>query len=372
MKPDPDSLFFLVGTGRCGSTLLQAMLSSHPRLYIPPELRYFGRHDPRKAFGDPLEDSDVDAYLARCREDIWWEDMGLDRAAFDEAVRSDVRSARDIYLWVLGHIADKRGNQKPRIGEKTPYYSLWGARINELFPKAQFIHIYRDPRDVVASYLDQYWCPERSALGCATFIKRVFRRTEQLAHTVGPARYCGVQYETLVADPERELRRLCSFLREDYDPAMLKYGSHAKDGYMEVEEVWKGMTREPLTPSRIGRHTDRLSPRQIWTVEQVLGPLLIRCGYRRNGTGRSMRWQCGFWLERLQRRFLYSVGIRNTLLDEQAVLARRNELVERSSGRHPALGPSEDRERRYSAVGRGSIAAGPIRAVTSANEEETH
>lgn len=330
MQPDPDTLFFLISTGRCGSTLLQAMLSSHPRLYIPPELRYFGRHDPNRAFTDPLKDSDVDAYLAACEKDIWWHDMGLDRAAFEDAIRRNVRSSRDIYLWVLGHIADKRGNRKPRVGEKTTYYSLLGNRINDLFPKAQFIHIYRDPRDVAASYLEQYWCPGGTALGCAAFIKRVFRRTERLAATVGPTRFCEVKYETLVAYPERELKRLCGFLREDYDPVMLKYEGHAKDGYLEVEEGWKGMTRKPLTPSRIGRYADRLTPRQVWTVEQVLGPLMTRHGYDRNfPSAGSIRWQSAFWAERAYRGFLRSVGIQRPLLDEQAVLARRNELVER-------------------------------------------
>src|ERR1700694_1325061 len=29
--------FFIVGSGRCGSTLLRAMLEAHPALHIPPE-----------------------------------------------------------------------------------------------------------------------------------------------------------------------------------------------------------------------------------------------------------------------------------------------------------------------------------------------
>jgi len=329
MQPDPDTLFFLISTGRCGSTLLQAMLSSHPRLYIPPELRYFGRHDPIKAFTDPLQDSDVEGYLANCARDIWWQDMGLDRAAFEEAIRGDVRSARDIYLWVLGHIAEKRGNRKPRIGEKTTYYALLGDRINALFPNAQFIHLYRDPRDVAASYLEQYWYSGGTALRCASVIRRVFRQTERLAATVGPSRFCTVRYETLVEHPERELTRLCAFLHEDYDPAMLKYEDKAQAGYLEVEESWKGMTRKALTSSRIGAYAGRMTPRQIWTVERLLGPLLTEHGYERNFLDRApIRWRSGFWAERLYRALLRSMGIRRLLLDEQAVLARRNDLVE--------------------------------------------
>ena len=330
MHPDPDSLFFLVSTGRCGSTLLQAMLSSHPRLYIPPELRYFGRHDPITAFTDPLPDSDVEAYLANCARDPWWQDMGLDRASFEEAIRGDLRGSRDIYLWILGHIAERRGNQKPRIGEKTTYYALHGPRIDELFPKAKFIHMFRDPRDVAASYLEQYWCSKGTALGCARWIKRVYEHADQLAARLGPKRFCAVRYEALVEDPKRELTRLCEFLGEDYDPAMLRYGDRAATGYLEVEEGWKGMTREPLTPSRIGRYEGRLTPRQIWTVDHALGRLLTQYGYERNSPNPgSIRWRCGFWAERFYRGLLRSVGIFLPLLDEEAVLARRNELLEK-------------------------------------------
>jgi hypothetical protein len=327
MRPDPERLFFVVSTGRCGSTLLQAMLSSHPRLYIPPELRYFGRHDPIAAFTDPLGDADVEAYLARCAMDPWWQDMGWDRAQFEQAVRGGLRSSRDIYLWVLGHIAEKRGNTKPHYGEKTTYYALHGDRIDQLFPRARFIHIYRDPRDVAASYLEQYWCTTGTALGCARFIKRVYDHAERLAARVGPARFYSVRYESLVEDLEGSLRRVCAFLGEDYDPAMLRYEGAAASGYLEVEESWKGLTRQSVTRSRIGRYASRLNPRQVWMIERTLGPLLTRHGYEMTARHPGpLRWQAAYWGERLYRGALWSVGIGRPLLDEQALLARRNEM----------------------------------------------
>jgi hypothetical protein len=342
MRPDADSLFFIISTGRCGSTLLQGMLSSHPRLYIPPELRYFGRHDPVTSFTDPLRDTDVEAYLAASAMDPWWQDMGLDRNAFEQAVRGGVRRSRDIYLWVLGHVGEKRGNRKPRFGEKTPAYALHGARIDELFPKARFIHMYRDPRDVAASYLEQYWCARGTLLGCARMINNIYRHIEPLADRVGPRRFCAVKYEALVEDPERELKRLCGFLGEDYDPAMLRYRERAEIGYLQVEEGWKGLTREPLTASRIGRYEGRLTPRQIWTVDFVLGPRLARYGYERRSPERApIAWQCGYWAERIQQAALRRLGIYRPLLDERAVLAHRDALV--AQGRASGDGPAAPR-----------------------------
>jgi hypothetical protein len=328
MPPDPERLFFIVGTGRCGSTLLQAMLSSHPNLYIPPELRYFGRHEPGIRFSDPLRDEHVEAYLALFRSDIWWEDMGLDAEAFQSAVRGGVRSSKDIYLWILGHVAERRGNGERRCGEKTPYYILFAEHIAELFPEARFIQLHRDPRDVAASYLEQYWVQGGTALRVANYLLHVFRRVEQAAMRLGPERFCSVKYEDLVDHPEHELRRLCGFLGEDYDPAMLQYARREDAGYLEVEESWKGLTRQDLTRARVGRYRGRLTPRQVWIVERRLESVLPGLGYAPPSPAPApIHWHGLFWAERIYRKALRSLGVRRGLLDEQTVLSRRNELV---------------------------------------------
>jgi hypothetical protein len=340
MQPDPERLFFIVGTGRCGSTLLQAMLTGHPNLYIPAELRYFGQHEPGVRFTDPLRDEHVEAYLALFHRNIWWEDLGMDCEAFADAVRGGLRTSRDIYLWILGHVAARRGNRKRRCGEKTPYYALFAEHIGELFPGARFIHLYRDPRDVAASYLEQYWIRGGTALRVSNYLMHVFRRVEQAAKHLGPERLCTVKYEELVDHPERELRRLCGFLGEDYDPAMLEFAKREEVGYLEVEEEWKGMTRQELTRARIGRYRGRLTPRQVWTVERRLESVLPQIGYEPVSTAPPpIHWHCLLWAERLYRKALRTLGVPRWMLDEQTLLSRRNALVA-ARGKRPATGES--------------------------------
>lgn len=328
MPLDPEGLFFIVGTGRCGTTLLQAMLSCHPRLYVPPELRFFGRHEPAVRFSDPLKDEDVEAYLALFRSDVWFEDMGVDAEAFAHAVRGGVRTSPDIYLWILGHVAARRGSAKPRCGEKTPYYGLMTEHIAALFPGARFIHLYRDPRDVAASYLEQYWVQGGTALRVANYVLHVFRRLEEAARRLGPERFCAVKYEELVEQPERELRRVCDFLGEAYDPAMLRFDKREDAGYLAVEEAWKGGTRQELTRDRVGRYQGRLTPRQVWTVERKLASLLEALGYEPTAPDSvPIHWHGLFWAERVYLKALITIGVRRPLLDERSVLSRRNTLV---------------------------------------------
>lgn len=326
MTIDSEKLFFIVGTGRCGTTLLQAMLSSHPNIYIPPELRYFGRHDPSVAFSDPLRDEDVEEYLRRCRIDIWWQDMGMDLAAFEDAVRGGVRSGREIFLWLLAHICAERGGLKQRIGEKSPYNGMMMPRIRDLFPRAKFIHIYRDPRDVTTSYLAQYWCTDRNGFRCAGYIKHFLRHLSDLRAQLPKDLLHEIRYESLVREPQAALRSVCAFLGEEYDASMLDYGSREDPGYLAVEEEWKGLTREPLTTSRIGKWREQLSPRQVWTIERLLGSLLERYGYEPARLESRLSWRVRFWTERIYRKLMRMLGYRKNILDEELVLQERNAL----------------------------------------------
>ena len=96
---------------------------------------------------------------------------------------------------------------------------------------------------MAASYLEQYWVQGGTALRVVKCLLHGRRRVEQAASSSGRSG-CSVKYEDIVDHPERELRRLCGFLGEDYDSAMLQYAKREDAGYLEVEEVWKGLTRQ--------------------------------------------------------------------------------------------------------------------------------
>ena len=41
--------------------------------------------------------------------------------------------------------------------DSTPFNILYSNQLLEMFPKAKIIHVYRDPRDVISSYLTKSW-----------------------------------------------------------------------------------------------------------------------------------------------------------------------------------------------------------------------
>ncbi len=269
--------FFIIGTGRSGTTLIQRMLCAHPLLAVPPETQFFSRFDPALEFTDPLRDEDVDAYIDRVTQNEWFTELSLDEKQLRDAVASDVRSSRDLFLWMLGELV---GETEPgvHVGEKTPHHEKHVPRLAALFPGAVFIHIVRDPRDVVVSLRKEEWWPWSSVLRTALAVRKTLERQRTCASALG-GRYLVLRYEDLVESPERELRRACALLGVEFDPAMLAYHERDDTATLPSEDGWKALTREPLDQSRMGRWRSRLSTREAQAIERVCGKAMRLCGY---------------------------------------------------------------------------------------------
>ena len=303
MSVQPDQLaselFFIVGTGRCGTTLLQAMLSSHPRIFIPPETWFFCSFDPARVATDPItDDKALDRYLGALFASHQWAELEIHADEFAADVRAGERTGRAIFLRIMRRWAERTG--KPRAGEKTPHHIKNTGDVLRRFPQAKFIHIYRDPRDVALSMLQNKWRPMRVERYARTWAKAMDRH-EGLARALGPGVYTGVRFETLLDQPESELRRLSAFLAEDFDPAMLAYDRREERGYSDREKGWKDMTLRPLDASRIGRYRQGLTARQIRSIERTVGERLEKYGYQRDAeVADRFAWRIGDALKRLE------------------------------------------------------------------------
>lgn len=276
--PLAEGLFFIVGTGRSGTTLLQAMLASHSRLDIPPETKFFQRHDPiePRFGGDPLPAKRFDTWLEDYFASPDWADLGLERGEVEPLMRASDRGAASLFLALMRAWQARCG--KPRLGEKSPLHCKCVRRIAQVFPGARFIHIYRDPRDVVASMRTMEWTAP-SVRDHARNWRKILDEHRRLCHEMPPQRYTGVRFETLVERPEEELRRLCDFLGEAFEAPMLRYHEREQRGFHERESAWKGQTRRPLSDASIGRYRSDLTPRQVALVERLAGPTMVKLGY---------------------------------------------------------------------------------------------
>jgi hypothetical protein len=181
-----------------------------------------------------------------------------------------------------------RSRGKARWGEKRPAYWQSMDVILRLFPDAQVIHLVRDGRSCVASLKQVNWWPDGVMGGMATWVL-ADRRLRQLGARLPADSYFRIQYEHLLADPRTELERLCRYLDEDFDDAMLDHARAASD-IVPTRKHWHDRTRGPLDPARIDAWRTVLTPEEVGLFELVAGRGLRANGYPpRSGAGARPR-----------------------------------------------------------------------------------
>ncbi|WP_030612910.1 sulfotransferase family protein, partial [Streptomyces fulvoviolaceus] len=276
---------FVLGCPRSGTTLLQLMLHAHPRIALPPETRFvLPAYEGRLRFGD-LRDPGNRAGLAAWitgRKETRFDELGLDADTVAERIEGGPPTLGSALGITLRSYAERHG--KVRWGDKRPAYALHVEEILRLFPDAQFVHLVRDGRDCVASLMGMPWWHRGFHEAVATWAQ-VMDVTRRYARRLGPDSWHELRFEDLVAHPEPQLRELCRYLGEEYDPGMTEPRRVAEKA-VPARKTWHRRTHGALDTTRAGSWQQRLTPDQIRLCDAVLGDRLVRNGYELSGAVR--------------------------------------------------------------------------------------
>lgn len=277
---DRPSPFFIVGSGRSGTTLLRAILAGSREVAIPPESYVMGAavRDYRRLSFLPWP-ALVRFVLGRFQFHPGFEAWATDldevhrqAAACPEPERSLAMILDAIYMAYAGrHRPEAR-----RWGDKTPANVYHLPRLDAVFPGASYVHVLRDGRDVVASYLEAglYDSAEDASERWIESVNLV----RSFLHDVRPDRSLEVRYERLVRDPEAVTRRVCEHLALEYRPEMVNH----RDRVEELGDTDAGHhagLHRPIDDRSVGTWRDRLDERQRRVVEERLASRLVSLGY---------------------------------------------------------------------------------------------
>ena len=214
---------FVVGMPRSGTTLVEQIAASHPRVC---------------GVGETM-DMNIIVKRLESRQPgvhpIYWDSAGVRREA-------------EAHLLRLRGIA----GDALRVIDKLPDNVLILGHIAMLFPRARVIVCRRDPRDVCLScFFQQFEDPTPWSLDqvdCAVRAREIIRLMD-FWRIVQPLRMLEVNYEDMVADLEGQSRRLIDFLGLDWDPACLDF--HKTNRKVMSASQWQ--VRQPLYSSSVGR-----------------------------------------------------------------------------------------------------------------------
>ncbi|MHB8693350.1 MAG: sulfotransferase family protein [Solirubrobacteraceae bacterium] len=282
---------FVVGAARSGTTLLQRMLDAHPELAVVNETYWVPRKF-RERLGLTRQGLVTDALVPMLLASPKFERMGVSEDDLRRLLSSKEPLSYDgLVASIFDLYADRAG--KPLAGDKTPGYVRRIGQIHELLPRARFVHIIRDPRDVCLSMRD--WSSgERTAgqygtwqldpvVSTALYWRYSVTVGREAGAALGPELYHEVRYEDLVADPEKELWALCGFLALPYAEQMTRY--HEGKTRVKPGRSSKAQWLPPTAGLRDWR--SQLGGEEVQRIEIAVDQVLLDLGYEPGQTVRT-------------------------------------------------------------------------------------
>jgi hypothetical protein len=229
---------FLGGCPRSGLTLMRRLVSGHSRIHCGPDT------------GLPVAIAMQWENFTTQLGDLHRQDFGLEA----EAVRANMAG---LLTGLIGEPV--HGLPRQLLVEKTSLNILAFERLGRLLPRARFVHIVRDGRDVAASLLQRNWrgpdgrpfahvSEPGAALQYWSDLTGIGLKAET---TLGPERLLRLHYEDVVKRPKRSVTALLRFLGLDYEPATLNYAGQPIE-LVGLERDSLPLLDAPLTAERIG------------------------------------------------------------------------------------------------------------------------
>lgn len=234
--------FFIVGTGRSGTTLLAQVLNAHSKIAVPSELQIlfeYGNNGERLAeiFQSKKNlifraEDYIQLIQSRCPHDL---STYYDYQRFFFEQTYPIHSLQELLIKLYADIAHSQG--KSIFGEQTPWYGQNIPLLRELFPEAKFIHMLRDGRDVSISYARTPWWHDDVNLNLQRWEKEV----SVIEKDAPEKRLLTVRYEDLVLSPQEKVEEICHFLSVPFEEQMLDpqfhidYSQYGRDAANNID-----------------------------------------------------------------------------------------------------------------------------------------
>ena len=282
---------FVVGAPRSGTTLLQYMLRSHPRISLPTGESHFivPLCDKALEFGDLSQIGNVRRLLQEMyRRSPEFLDTDLHGIRFDiESLAAQLwKEGRRTPPAIIAGLFEKNahGEGKVRWGDKTPYYVLHLPKLIAWFPGAQFIHLIRDGRDCSLSLINRrYDFNVYNAYQAARYWKHYVEVGRRHGRILGPDSYVEVRYEDLLADPSGTMTRICTFLGEQYSDSLVNFNKANQAGKTPL-------LQKPVQPDNAGKWRNQMSRASVRTFESVAAATLEELGYPVEIGAKALPW----------------------------------------------------------------------------------
>jgi len=321
---------FIVGTERSGSNLLRLILDTHPNISIPHPPHIMHEIAPlEQRFGDLTQDKnfrsliDAAVRIVELHFAPWDIDIDRERIFKEAGDKNTYCIKRAIYEQFM------RAKGKKRWGCKSTFMIHYTDVVRKYHKVPKFIHLIRDGRDVAVSARDSVFNHFHPY-----YVSLLWRDQQKLAMRLSvelpKEQFVTVHYEALVSNPEKEVRKICDFIGEDYVDEMLKYASRPDSTALAgVSKSWENLSK-PILANNTKKYQYKLTRDEIFAVERNAFKELSHFGYvlendlnklRQASTELGFRKKIKYYFSEKSR--MISVGLSSIFSDKNAYLRLR-------------------------------------------------
>jgi hypothetical protein len=264
---------FVGGLDRSGTSLMYALLASHPEIAMTRRTNWWTYFHGR--FGDLAKDEHLDRLLDEMLRYRRHRKLEPDRETLRAAFRAGPPRDARLFALMEEQFAARMG--RSRWGDKSLHTERYAADVYGEFPTASILHMIRDPRDRYASVLKR-WKRVRGGVGGATaaWLASVALGDHNAARY--PDRYRVVRYEDLAARPVEVMQEICTFIGVPFEQVMMEM--RGAETFREAGNSSYGAIPEGTISTRsIGRYREVMSAADVRFLQGRAGDVMLAHGY---------------------------------------------------------------------------------------------
>jgi hypothetical protein len=295
---------FIAGQAKSGTTLLVALLDSHPQLLVMPQdtayfatvLTKYGRRGRRAQFDYLTKESRTNVLFdnpaKRGKQDYAGFPKGEFLETFERTAFDSANAERDLLVLLMESYAsalDVPLDRVKRWVEKTPANRNHIPTIFSRFPHAKLLVTIRDPRAILAARI-ALEKTRKTRRFSVYYVIAHWRVAAKLAKNVRDGDVPGlvVGYEELALQPSTSMHKVCDYLEITFQPEIVLKPTKAGrlwGGNSAARVQFSEISAEP-----VARWERELSEEEIGWVEWHCRDLMPELGYQPRLSRRALRY----------------------------------------------------------------------------------
>jgi Sulfotransferase family len=260
---------FILGCGRSGTTLVSAILNSHPDVDVPLATGLYSTYgefvnvpgvtnniDKRRWEKlVKLLITDVGVKAWRYPPTFSYVTQGVTQRNFGTAVRK-----------MFEYHADRSG--KTNWVSKSIHSVLYLERVYKDFPEAKYINCIRDGRDVVLSLLNNNFGPT-DIVGAASYWKSHVEAWQNARNFIPGDQLFTVRFDALIRNPEQTIRAILEFMGIPFHSDCMTYYMNQRTREVAIHSEHANIGRPP-DGSMIGKYRKAFSQDELILIEAII------------------------------------------------------------------------------------------------------